>query len=133
MAEYLALIDFLAIVEANTDLRAEELADNDETISRALVALWAPAARQAGREVYRSIQAKAAILEFSMIRQRPLPQENILVAHECMKEFAWRNGFWFDWRRDNADVHALFQRIITGELDGLFRLTLWLQQCLVPR
>ena len=126
--EYLLLSDFLAIAEANTDLDRTDLADNDEVIARALTGLWAPTS-----PAYEGIVLKAAVLEFSLIRARPLPRENVIVAHECMKEFALRNGFDFDRRRDEIDVDELFRAIIAGAPDALTRLALWLAKTLVPR
>lgn len=126
--EYLRLSDFLAIAEANTDLDRADLADNDEVIARALTGLWAPTS-----DAYAGIVLKAAVLEFSLIRARPLPRENVIVAHECMKEFARRNGFEFDQWRDEIDVDDLFRAVIAGAPDALTRLTTWLGNTLVPR
>ncbi len=125
--KYLTLSEFLAIAEANTKLDGKDLADNDEVIVRALAGLWAPTS-----DAYVGIVEKAAILEFTLIRNRPLPRENVIVAHECMKEFARRNGFLFDGGRDEVDVDDLFSAIIAGVPDALARLTIWLQHTLVP-
>lgn len=126
--EYLSLTDFLAIAVANTGLDAEDLADNDEVIARALAGLWAPTA-----ETYADLVTKAAMLEFALIRNRPLPRGNVVVAHECMKEFAWRNGLAFDRRLDEIDADDLFRAIIAGAPDALAKLTAWLQKTLVAR
>jgi prophage maintenance system killer protein len=123
--EYLRLSEFLAIAEANTDLDGDDLADNDEVIARALSALWAPTS-----DVYVGVVVKAAILEYSLIRQRPLPRENVIVAHECMKEFTRRNGYEFDASRDDSDIDDLFRAVVDGAPDALTRLTVWLERTL---
>lgn len=125
--EYLRLSDFLAIAEVNTHLTRADLIDNAELIARAHNALWT-----ATSPAYTSLVAKAATLEFNLIRNRPLPYENVVVAHECMKEFARRNGYSFDRDRGNIDPDELFKAIIDGAPDALIRLTAWLQNTLVP-
>lgn len=126
--EYLSLGDFLAIAVANTAFDAKDLADNDAVIARAQAGLWAPTSK-----AYADLVTKAAILEFALIRNRPLPGGNVVVAHECMKEFAWRNGLFFDRQLDETDADDLFRAIITGEPDALDRLTAWLHRTLVAR
>jgi prophage maintenance system killer protein len=124
---YLGLVDFLAIAEANTDFERRDLADNDEVITRALNGLWAPTS-----DAFADLVAKAAALEFALIRNRPLPAENVLVAHECMKEFARRNGFTFEADQSEVDVNDLFEVIIAGADEALARLTIWLRETLLP-
>jgi prophage maintenance system killer protein len=125
---YLGLGDFLAIAVANTSFDARDLADNDTVIARAQAGLWAPTSA-----AYTDLVAKAAILEYALIRDRPLPGNNVVVAHECMKEFARRNGLYFDRELDDADPDDLFRAIISGAPDALDRLTAWLKKTLVER
>lgn len=124
--QYLGLGDFLAIAVVNTSFDGRDLADNDAVIARAQAGLWAPTST-----AYTDLVAKAAILEYSLIRNRPLPGSNVVVAHECMKEFAWRNGFYFDRELDDADPDPLFRAIIAGDPDALDRLAAWLKKTLV--
>lgn len=123
---YLGLVDFLLIAEANTGLDRRDLADNDELITRALNGLWAPTAT-----AYADLVAKAVALEFTLIRNRPLPAENVVVAHECMKEFARRNGFSFEAHLSDVDPDEIFAAIIAGQADALTQLTIWLRETLV--
>jgi len=125
--EYLRLTDFLAIAECNTCLTRADLTDNAELMARAHSALWS-----ATSPAYATLVAKAAVLEFNLIRSRPLPHENVVVAHECMKEFAYRNGYSFEDRRSDINPNELFKAIIDGAPDALSRLTAWLHNTLIP-
>jgi hypothetical protein len=128
--EYLHLSDFLSIAEGVTGMSGDVLLDNDEVVARALSGLHAPFARaEDGREWFSDIRVKAAILEFSVIRARPLPRLNIETAHECMKSMLLRNGFYFDRSRSTVDPVDLWSRIVQGDGGALGDLLRWVYEC----
>lgn len=90
--EYLGIADFLLIAEAVTGVSAENLARSERTVHLAGSALAAPAAGYGGREFYRDVVTKAAILCSRLARNHPLVDGNKRVAFLCMIEFLERNG-----------------------------------------
>ncbi|HXL61642.1 MAG TPA: hypothetical protein VN959_13410 [Mycobacterium sp.] len=129
MTEYLRLSDFFAIARIYAGLDPEVLLASDEVVSRAQRALYAPIAKEAGVEVYPDDRDKSAVLAFMLMRERPLPEKNIPVAHECMKEFLYRNGYYFDKSKSAIDPIPIWQAIANDEAGAFDTLRQWVYEC----
>ena len=129
MTEYLRLSDLLGIARICTGIEPEDVLANDDAITAAEGALYAPLARSAGVEQYADLQSKAAALAYALIRARPMPRRNIEVAHECMKEFLYRNGMSFDKSRSAVDAVSIWQAIINDEAQAWADLVDWVYAC----
>lgn len=104
------------IAESILNVDAKALA-NKHTIDRAESALHAPTIGFGDRDVYESIEAKAAILCSRIARNHPLPDGNQRTAFICLIEFLHRNGYqWTDHSDDPDETVRLIERVAAGEL-----------------
>ncbi len=113
---YLDIADFFVIAETILGIDAKALA-NKHTIDRAESALHAPTIGFGDRDVYESIEAKAAVLCSRIARNHPLPDGNKRTAFICLNEFLHRNGYrWTSHQRDPDETVRLIERVAAGDL-----------------
>ena len=104
----LELADLLLIAEVALGRPAEELA-RVVLIPNAESALAAPFATFAGAVFYSDPAERAAICCSRILRNRPFPSGNKLVAYECMREMLERAGL--PWPRPREDARKIANTI----------------------
>ena len=77
-------------------------------------ALSQPQMTFAGRELYATLEAKAAALCFSLVGNHPFVDGNKRIGHAAMEVFLVLNGF--ELSADVAEAETVFLKLAAGEL-----------------
>jgi prophage maintenance system killer protein len=114
MQNRLDLIDLLLIAEAVLGVPAEQL-HHALSLGVAEAALAAPFLTVGATDLYRDPAEQAAICCSRLVRSRPFPTGNTLVAYECMLEMLARSGI--EWPHlDAGSVATIVEKLARHEV-----------------
>ncbi|HEU4705711.1 MAG TPA: hypothetical protein VFS64_00810 [Solirubrobacterales bacterium] len=117
----------LLIAEARLGIPYEEL-EEAVCVYRAESALAAPFVRIHGVLLFPDPVEQSAICAYRLIRTRPLPLGNRLIAYEAMREMIVLGECRWLWQMENADaVDGTLLRVETGE-KGLAEFVAWIRE-----